>query len=200
MESKIVLGFKLFDIDYIELERGLVKQTTNIIGLSSEKSVFEEVFLNGSDNDFNKLLEELSKKSLQEKEDWISFILTAQNGWTKRDQKVIDFLYTEDCNLFKIVQKSFKILIFNSEKTYKKEKRLENLKSRKTGLARKELNLSLTRNSVFKRELDIMLNYLEKAFPNQDLSIYTMYKVKTVDEILNSSIIKEFAEENYIKM
>lgn len=182
------LGFNVFDSDWIELESGCFRPRANLMTVVGEMAVFREVFFHGSDSDFQLMLENLkASKQKKERAYWVGFILTAQNGWTKRDQQIFDVMFSID-DLYIALERAFLITKNNAESKVRHHNRMIKLKSRKTGIPRGGDPIFF--EDVFKRDIDLMLSYLEKA-TSENVEIYSKIKELTTNEILNLSFYKK---------
>lgn len=199
--NKLGFNFKEYQI---ELNSGWKDVEYSIFELQSEKDIFREVIFGGEDQDFNKLIHNLkNKKSIEDKIKWASFIITAQNKWTKRDQDIFDVMFEKE-SLNLIIQRAVIILWFLSERTAKK--RINKERNRNDNVIRKnifpisiekkEIERSKKINLIFKEYVDKMLLLVNDILPNNiDFEIYLKYIEMKPFELKKSGICGLLKEE-----
>lgn len=186
---KTILGFKFKDYE-IELSKGWVKAIKPISILYSEKDIFKEVYWNGDEKDFRKLIQNLKLLDDSEFSDWASYMLTAQQKWNEKDQEIFDIFYKKE-NEMEMLQKSTNILWFESGEILKRNRRQKRLIDRKTGLKKiKDSEINLDRNSIFMTMFSKMISlYIDLKLKDTDKEeIFRRYQNLTTKEIKNSKI------------
>lgn len=186
---KTILGFNFKDYE-IELSQGWVEAIKPTSILYSKKDIFKEVYWNGDEKDFRKLIQNLKLLKDSEFSDWASYILTAQQNWNKKDQEIFDIFYKKE-NEMEILQKSTNILWFESGEILKRNRRQKRLIDRKTGLKKiKNSELNLDRDSIFITMFSKMISlYIDlKLKDTEKEEIFRRYQNLNAEEIKKSKI------------
>jgi hypothetical protein len=186
---KTILGFNFKDYE-IELSKGWVKSIKPISILYSKKDIFKEVYWNGEEKDFRKLIKNLKLLDDCEFSDWASYILTAQQKWNEKDQEIFDIFYKKE-NEMEMLQKSTNILWFESGEILKRNKRKKRLIDRETGLKKiKDSEINLDRDSIFITMFSKMISlYIDlKLKDTEQEEVFRRYQNLNVKEIKSSKI------------
>lgn len=186
---KTILGFNFKDYE-IELSKGWVRSIKPISILYSKKDIFKEVYWNGEEKDFRKLIENLKLLDDSEFSDWASYILTAQQKWNEKDQEIFDIFYKKE-NEMEMLQKSTNILWFESGEILKRNRRKKRLIDRETGLKKiKDSEINLDRDSIFITMFSKMISlYIDlKLKDTEQEEVFRRYQNLNAKEIKSSKI------------
>lgn len=186
---KTILGFNFKDYE-IELSKGWVRAIKQISILYSKKDIFKEVYWNGDEKDFRKLIQNLKLLDDSESSDWASYILTAQQKWNEKDQEIFDIFYKKETEI-EMLQKSTNILWFESGEILKRNRRQKRLIDRKTGLKKiKDSKINLDRDSIFMTMFSKMISlYIDlKLKDTEKEEIFRRYQNLNTKEIKCSKL------------
>tara|TARA_Y100001960_G_C14784125_1_gene890024 strand:- start:9662 stop:10252 length:591 start_codon:yes stop_codon:yes gene_type:complete len=186
---KTILGFNFKDYE-IELSKGWVEATKPISVLHSKKDIFKEVYWNGDEKDFRKLIQNLKRLEDSEFSDWASYILTAQQKWNEKDQELFDIFYKKE-NEMEMLQKSTNILWLESGEILKRNRRKKRLIDRETGLKKiRDSEINIDRDSIFITMFSKMISlYIDlKLKGTEKEKIFRTYQNLNAKEIKSSRI------------
>ncbi|MBM24378.1 MAG: hypothetical protein CL760_01540 [Chloroflexi bacterium] len=186
---KTILGFNFKDYE-IELSKGWVEATKPISVLHSKKDIFKEVYWNGDEKDFRKLIQNLKRLEDSEFSDWASYVLTAQQKWNEKDQEIFDIFYKKE-NEMEMLQKSTNILWLESGEILKRNRRKKRLIDRETGLKKiRDSEINIDRDSIFITMFSKMISlYIDlKLKGTEKEKIFRTYQNLNVKEIKSSRI------------
>lgn len=205
---------------FILLDQGWTKSVSSFFEIATEKDVFNEVFHNGSEKDYQKLLGYIHfNLSDKEKQIWASFIFTStKKEWCKRDQALFNICYQED-QIDNIFYNTFNTLFALAEReSFNASRRSRNAKptfvqvgqekeldeSEKEKKLKEEEERRILIAKTFKKNIDNMLKNYEKAMNGLGLTLpkeyekYEVWKSLTGDELEEDKTVKQFRRRKVI--